>query len=132
MTKKNRLLLVITAIFVMITMIAVVCYVAGAFDKKFDKNDPATWYEANRKDGVKDALTEQIKVGMTLSEVVDIIGKPQRDIGSGAWLMEWELQSGDKLVVAFNSSSIESISEGADSSKIEYNLIAYHIEITEN
>lgn len=34
---------------------------------------------------------------MTLGEVVDIIGHPQRDIGSGLHIFEWDVLDGETI-----------------------------------
>ena len=128
MKKKIKLFLVISVMLLMIfSTIVVFCYALGVFDK----NDHTTWFEPVRNGGVDDTLVEQIKVGMTFIEIVDILGKPQRDIGSGVWQMEWELKSGDYLVVSFNSKPIED-NESSVSEIYEINLVSYHIEIKSN
>ena len=53
------------------------------------------------------------------------------EIGSGVWQMEWELKSGDYLVVSFNSKPIED-NESSVSEIYEINLVSYHIEIKSN
>lgn len=68
----------------------------------FDEHNPNIWLEDAKNGGIDDRLTEQITVGMTLGEVVEIIGKPQRDTGSGAVVMEWDMKSGRVFVVCFN------------------------------
>lgn len=126
MTKRMKLIVTIFVAFVIIaSMLVVVCYATGVFDK----NNHNTWFEPVKNGGVDDALVEQIKVGMTFSEIVEIIGKPQKDIGSGAWQMEWKLESGDKLVVSFNSTASENNEDKSVAEFIEYNLVSYHIEI---
>ena len=107
-------LLIIGILLVVIGGVTVLCFATDIFDK----NDHNTWYAPAEEGGIDDSLAEKIKVGMTFDEIVAIIGKPQRDVGSGAWLMEWEMKSGNILVVAFNAVP--------DS---ERNLISYNISI---
>ena len=45
--------------------------------------------------------TEQIKEGMSASEVYAILGKPQRDVGSGTVVLQWDLDSGEVFTVSF-------------------------------
>ena len=110
--KKVLIWLVVFA--VSITMTA--CYAAGAFDKY----DPSTWFDTASTRGISNRKTEKITVGMTLEEVVDILGKPQRDTGSGVIVMEWDMKSGQIFVVAFNSDIDDNF---------DREWISFHIEI---
>ena len=53
---------------------------------------------------------------------MSIIGKPTKDIGSGAFVMEWDMESNRTLRITFNP-AIDSKSEG--------DLIAYLISVAE-
>lgn len=70
----------------------------------FERDNPDTWYSAAQNGGIQDEQADSVEVGMTFTEVVAILGRPQRDIGSGAILAEWDMQSGKKLIVCFNPS----------------------------
>ncbi len=94
----------------------------------FDKNDPDTWYASASNGGVDDALVKQIETGMTFSEIVEVLGKPQRDIGSGVWVMEWEMKSGSVLAVSFNSTTDKTGAEQAASDR-ELNLVSFYMEV---
>lgn len=85
----------------------------------FDKNNPETWIddENNDKVGYEDA--KKIKTGMTFEEIVGILGKPQRDVGSGVVAMEWDISTGEVLYVCFNKVPPTD----------ELNLLSYHVEI---
>lgn len=124
---RNKKTVLATIVFVAVFAIAVVivCSATGVFDK----DDHNTWYEEARNGGISDEMAEQITVGMTFSEVVDIIGKPQRDTGSGVWIMEWDMKSGKVLAVCFNSvtNAKDDVSSNAEYKRSD--LISYHIEV---
>lgn len=78
------------------------CY----FEKVFtdDENTPTVapfQIDAGRTDLPAQADTERIKEGMSASEVYAILGKPQRDVGSGTVILEWDLDSGEVFTVSF-------------------------------
>ena len=54
---------------------------------------------------IDDSLIEQIKVGMTLSEAVAIIGLPQREVGYGVFEVEWDLKSGNVFHMSIDTSN---------------------------
>ncbi len=84
----------------------------------FDKNNPATWLCAAQNGGIGEDQAEKLEVGMTFTEVVALLGRPQRDVGSGSTLAEWDMQSGKVLTVCFRPSGTD-----ADAT------ISYHISI---
>ena len=84
----------------------------------FDKNNPATWFCAAQNGGIGEDQAEKLEVGMTFTEVVALLGRPQRDVGSGSTLAEWDMQSGKMLTVCFRPSGTD-----ADAT------ISYHISI---
>ena len=87
-------------------------------DIPFDKNNPATWFCAAQNGGIGEDQAEKLEVGMTFTEVVALLGRPQRDVGSGSTLAEWDMQSGKVLTVCFRPSGTD-----ADAT------ISYHISI---
>ena len=84
----------------------------------FDKNNPATWFCAAQNGGIGEDQAEKLEVGMTFTEVVALLGRPQRDVGSGSTLAEWDMQSGKVLTVCFRPSGTD-----ADAT------ISYHISL---
>lgn len=86
----------------------------------FDKNNPATWLCAAQNGGIGEDQAEKLEVGMTFTEAVALLGRPQRDIGSGSMIAEWDMQSGKVLTVGFKPSD-----NNADAT------ISYHISIKE-
>lgn len=66
------------------------------YGKRFDFK-----YEPDRKDLPNRGAAQKIVEGMSVSEVYAILGNPQRDIGSGTVVLEWNLDSGEVLVVSF-------------------------------
>lgn len=125
--KRNKKTVIATIVFVAVFAIAVViiCSATGVFDK----NDHNTWYEEARNGGIGDEMVEKITVGMTFSEVVDIIGKPQRDTGSGVWIMEWDMKSGKVLAVCFNPVTDAKAKGSSNADYERSDLISYHIEV---
>ncbi len=73
----------------------------------FDKNNPATWLCAAQNGGIGEDQAEELEVGMTFTEAVALLGRPQRDIGSGSMLAEWDMQSGKVLTVCFRPSGTD-------------------------
>lgn len=73
----------------------------------FDKNNPATWLCAAQNGGIGEDQAEELEVGMTFTEVVALLGRPQRDVGSGSMLAEWDMQSGKVLTVCFRPSGTD-------------------------
>lgn len=73
----------------------------------FDKNNPATWFCAAQNGGIGEDQAEKLEVGMTFTEAVALLGRPQRDIGSGSMLAEWDMQSGKVLTVCFRPSGTD-------------------------
>ncbi len=73
----------------------------------FDKNNPATWLCAAQNGGIGEDQAEKLEVGMTFTEVVALLGRPQRDVGSGSMLAEWDMQSGKVLTVCFRPSGTD-------------------------
>ena len=118
-SRTKKILILMTALTVLFSVIFTVCYASGIFNI----NDPETWFEEAQNGGIDDDLTKKIRVGMTLEEVVAILGKPQRDTGSGVLLMEWDLKSGKIFVVAFNSKPV--------SGQATHIWIAFHTETKE-
>ena len=116
----KKIVLLLLAFIISITMTA--CYAAGAFDKY----NPDTWFETTSTGGISDRKAEKVTVGMTLEEVVDILGKPQRDTGSGTVIMEWDMRSGKILVVCFNSDPNDHYDPNTQQTG---EWISYHIEI---
>ena len=68
----------------------------SVFGKRFDFK-----YEPDRKDLPNSGAAQKIVEGMSVSEVYAILGNPQRDTGSGTAVLEWNLDSGEVLVVSF-------------------------------
>lgn len=66
----------------------------------FDPNDPTTWYSDTSAFPTAEDIA-RVQVGMSLTEVVKILGLPQRDVGSGKVIMEWELKAENNLRIVF-------------------------------
>ena len=66
-----------------------------------DKCDPENIVEASK--------AVLIKVDMTFEEVVEILGKPIAEFGSGAIWYEWSLDDGTKLQIQFTPKGMENV-----------------------
>lgn len=91
---------------------------------KFDPKDPATWYSATPVFPAEEDIAK-IQPGMTLTEVVHIIGLPQRDVGSGKVILEWELNSDNILRIVFERKT------GAEDLPLADSLLIEKIESTQ-
>ena len=126
MTKKIKITLIVSIAIVLIaTTVTVGCYSTD----DFDKYDPQTWCAPTRNGGIDDELADQIEVGMTLSEIIELIGRPQEDIGSGVVVMEWKLKSGGKLIVSFNPEDNDNYLKNPSHSRSADNWVAFYIKI---
>lgn len=125
MTKSMKTVVIIIITFAILTSaIMAVCYATGAFDK----NNHDTWFEDARNGGIDEDKTKEIQLGMTFGEIVEIIGKPQRDTGSGVWQMEWDLKSGRVFVVCFNPAVSDNDGTMSITNQPNFDLISYYIE----
>ncbi len=71
-----------------------------------DKTDPRTWFDVQKKVLPTRAQCGAITVGMKLNEVIVKIGKPQRDIGYGACLFQFDVADGSVFTVKFLPDSL--------------------------
>ena len=69
------------------------------------KNDPYTWFEAEKAVLPSRTDCEKIALGMTLNAVIRAIGKPQRDIGYGASVFQFDVADGSVFTVRFAPSA---------------------------
>lgn len=67
-----------------------------------DKENPATWLDPDKTTLPTREQCEQITVGMSIDEVVARIGRPQRDVGSGAILYQFDVAGGEILQIRFD------------------------------
>lgn len=85
-----------------------------------DKNNPSSWFDEKKVDlpTIDNALT--IKEGMSIDDVVTVLGKPQRDIGSGAIIFEFDLFENKKIDIwMVNNSDLENTFQ-SDNATIVY------------
>ncbi|MBO7400279.1 MAG: hypothetical protein J6U75_03625 [Clostridia bacterium] len=111
---------------VIIAVSAAVLIAAGIFvaikvksGQDFDLNDPETWCAPGVKNDVSPEDAVKIGVGMSFERVVELIGRPLRDEGSGGWIMVWKLKNGDDFKVAFRRRA---------GSEIAGDLVAFSID----
>jgi hypothetical protein len=96
-----------------------------------DRDNSESWLDSSKaslpsKDDVK-----KIKIDMTLDEVVKYIGKPQRDIGSGGWIFEFDIADGSIFKGIFNY-NFEKDASINNTELNRYNLYLYEYEIIIN
>ena len=70
-----------------------------------DKEASVSWLDENKSILPDESETKRLKLGMSIDEVILILGKPQRDIGYGAILFEFDLSNGKKLLALFERNS---------------------------
>ncbi|MCH5172418.1 MAG: hypothetical protein J1F31_06300 [Erysipelotrichales bacterium] len=70
-----------------------------------DKENPTSWFDENKTNLPNEEKVERLKLGMSMDEVVTILGKPQRDNGYGVILFEFDLSNGKKLMARFEKNS---------------------------
>lgn len=88
--KKIILILVIT-IFIFSAFIAVAAF------SYINRDDVTTFIEPNKKFLPNEDKVNEINIGMEFQEVIDILGKPQRQSGSGVIIYEFDLSNGKVL-----------------------------------
>lgn len=69
-------------------------------DPYYDPNDPMTWYSETPSHPTEEELS-QTQIGMSMGSVFFYIGLPQRDVGSGKIILEWDLENGGHLQIPF-------------------------------
>lgn len=71
--------------------------------KLFDPSDQGTWFNPFRMilPSVED--TQRVKLGMTIGEVVSILGKPQIQVGSGSIFFAFYLNHGQVFLTEWDS-----------------------------
>ena len=60
-----------------------------------------TWFSSEINKNLTEEDAKEIKQGMRLDETVNLIGRPQRDVGSGTHVLEWDLKSGKVINIGF-------------------------------
>ena len=66
-----------------------------------DKEDIYTWFDINKADLPDLEACQEITEGMSLNQVIKKLGKPQRDVGYGAVLLQFDLNDGSILTITF-------------------------------
>lgn len=66
-----------------------------------DKTDPYTWFDVTKTDLPSLEMCQEITEGMTLNQVIRKIGKPQRDIGYGTMILQFDVDDGSVFTVSF-------------------------------
>ena len=105
--KKAILIAILLAVVIGILSVSIVLFSRDADGKKselstFDKYDYWTWFDDSDDNLISREDVKKIREDMTFEEVVSILGRPKRDVGSGAYVMEWDMESSEVLLITFN------------------------------
>lgn len=73
-----------------------------------DYDDPSTWIDAGKKDLPTLSDLENIEIGMSLDEVISIIGKPQGSVGYGSIMFTFSIDVGSTLLTRWNPGEYDS------------------------
>ncbi len=92
-----------------------------------------SWTDPDRTDKISPEDAGKIKEGMTLREVVELLGKPKFDVGSGGFVMEWAIDNGEFLHVTIgsNRSYIENRESIGDFYVITYTIDSEPVALAE-
>ena len=75
-----------------------------------DKENPLTWIDEKKTQLPSIQDVDCLQTGMSLDKVITLIGKPQREIGSGAIIYEFDLANSDKkLIIIFENDTEKEI-----------------------
>ena len=66
-----------------------------------DKSDVYTWFEVGKHPLPDREQCQKIVAGMSLNEVIRALGRPQRDVGYGASLFQFDVADGSVFTVTF-------------------------------
>ena len=117
---KKKLLCVVLSLFVLLSLLLGACSVPETMPSgsdstpaepsstyrdmligtNFDPNDSSTWFVDTPSYPTEEDI-DKIYPGMTLLEVFRTIGLPQRDVGSGNIVMEWDINTDMYLQIGF-------------------------------
>lgn len=90
----KRKIIIISAVLILLFSASIVVFASGLLDR----NNPSNWIDPNKKNLPNIEDVDKIEVGMEIQEVINILGKPQRDVGSGLIIYEFDLSNGQVLV----------------------------------
>lgn len=96
--KKYRFVLIVLCALLFCIMIVSSC---GKQIPLYDEKKIDTYLEPNKKVLPTREDFSGVKEGMTFTEVVALVGRPQREIGSGAVIYEFDLSDGSTYAVYF-------------------------------
>ncbi len=99
----------------------------------FEVKDVFNWCDETN-DGIDRELAEKVAVGMTLSEIANLVGqKPHRRVQeSSSHMYEWDIESGGQLRVVLRARRVANSSDSLDDSvetKPVYEIKATHVSI---
>lgn len=66
-----------------------------------DYDDPSTWIDAGKKDLPTLSDLKNIEIGMSLDEVISIIGKPQGSVGYGSIMFTFSIDDGSTILTSW-------------------------------
>lgn len=71
------------------------------FQGPFASDKPATWFAPHKIILPSELSTRKITEGVSLSQTVAVLGKPQKQSGYGSITLEWDLQFGKVFYAQF-------------------------------
>lgn len=84
-----------------------------------DKEKPSTWIDQTKTVLPSIQDIDNLKEGMSLDEVVNCLGKPQREVGNGAIVFEFDLKDSDSCLDVWFKNDIEKEREYCQENNIE-------------
>ena len=117
---KNKKLLFVLGFVVL----GLVLSVGAVINNQYNKIDPQTYFANPPEKKITREDIDKLKIGMTFEEVIDILGRPQRDEASGVISFTWDLNKSEKLVTYFERHPQDLISCSSES---EFEIIMHTI-----
>lgn len=75
-----------------------------------DKNNPYSWFDVHKKTLPRRDQCLEIACGMSLNAVIAKLGKPQREIGYGAFVFQFDVADGSVFSVTFTIDAASELS----------------------
>lgn len=98
--------------------------VSAVIINQYNKLDTETYFANPPEKKITRGDIDKLKIGMSFEEVIDILGRPQRDEASGAISFTWDLNKSEKLVAYFERHPQDLISCSSES---EFEIIMHTI-----
>ena len=89
-----------------------------------DKENIYTWFDVTKTDLPSLRDCKAITKGMSLNQVIRKLGKPQRDVGYGAILLQFDLDDGSILTITFGE-DFKKMQEKPNLTTYDYLIVDY-------